>query len=571
MSLRLSAGSFETFDGAMTASVAGAETQFHVVAGARASDSDYPYLDDGNTRFDTTDDVRRRVTNADVLDSYALVHARRDVGAWSLRWLGLVLTRDAGVPGPLASPAPNARSERASLRLGMMAERELPLSFPARLSVRSLIHRGTNRLEDPLGELGILPRDTDDRQRTFWSRAALELAPAPWLDAAIVLDGSGSLYVPDDALAIGIEPRSRRRQISGTAELDIHGDDDARVSWSLRPSARLLGSVGRAGRLHLGRVEQHSSRELLPTFRVGFALAPHRVLTLNAAVYRGARLPSLYELFGDRAGVLANPALRPERGTGGEIGALLRYSSDHLCLEGEGRVHARRDEDGIRARRTSQFQTIFENVESARVLGAEFGLRASVHEWVSLDASFTRLDARDPRGNRLPYRPERLAFARLTLGTGALGIVQARVYADMRHQGRLFADVANFIVIPARTWLGAGAEVRVADVRLSFSVRDLRDRAGSDVLGYALPGTTGRALSLVRQGMAMISHLSSSFFSAPSRLRASVVLAALLSLAAAGCGSDIGVQLPVTATETIGGPGGVVALGTPSSRSLARL
>ncbi len=77
----------------------------------------------------------------------------------------------------------------------------------------------------------------------------------------------------------------------------------------------------------------------------------------------------------------------------------------------------------------------------------------------------------------------------MQLGTGELrsGVV-GTLYADVRHQGRLYADGANLIAIPARAWLGVGARVAYRGLELALSLRDLRNRAGSDVLGYALPG-----------------------------------------------------------------------------------
>jgi outer membrane cobalamin receptor len=153
------------------------------------------------------------------------------------------------------------------------------------------------------------------------------------------------------------------------------------------------------------------------------------------------------------------------------------------------RGHARRDEDLIRARRTSQSQTVFENIEAARVLGLESSAELQVGEHLHVNAMFSYLHSRDSLGNALPYRARTTGFLRVQLGTGRLrsGVVGA-LYADVRHQGRLYADGANLVVIPARAWLGVGARLTFRGLELALSLRDLRNRAGSDVLGYALPG-----------------------------------------------------------------------------------
>jgi outer membrane cobalamin receptor len=210
---------------------------------------------------------------------------------------------------------------------------------------------------------------------------------------------------------------------------------------------------------------------------------------VTASAFRGARVPSQLELFGDRGLVRANPALRPETGIGGDLGLLLQSGSESFCVRFELRGHLRHDEDLIRARRTSQSQTVFENVASARVAGLESSGELQLSKHLLVAGMFSFLHSRDVLGNALPYRARTTGFLRLQLGTGTLrrGWV-GTLYADVRHQGRLFADSANLIEIPARAWLGVGARVAYRGLEIALSVRDLRNRAGSDVLGYALPG-----------------------------------------------------------------------------------
>ncbi len=138
-------------------------------------------------------------------------------------------------------------------------------------------------------------------------------------------------------------------------------------------------------------------------------------------MFRGARLPSQYELFGDRGQVRANPELKPEMGLGGDVGVLVREGTEDFCIRFELRGHLRRDEDLIRGRRTSQSQTIFENVESALLAGVESSLELSVGPYLTLAGMYSYLHAEDARGNPLPYRARMTAFGRLQVGTGELG------------------------------------------------------------------------------------------------------------------------------------------------------
>ncbi|MBK6580596.1 MAG: TonB-dependent receptor [Sandaracinaceae bacterium] len=486
--LRANAGSYRTGGGGLEVSLRRGNVEVFAVAGARGSRSDYPYLDDGNTRFDYTDDVRRRVRNAEVVDTSSFLHLRAVQGEWTLRAVLLTITRDAGVPGPLSAPSLQTEQTRSDVRGVLGLSRSFAGRADARLALQALMSGRRNRFDDTLGEFGVGAQDTDDHGRSWRTRGTLQLSPHPLLDTTLVLEASGYRYDPEDGLNAFAEPTSRREGVSGTLEANLHGGQHGRL-WSLRPSVRVLGTFGHTRELRLGRIQTFTARDVLPTFRLGAAFSPLRGVSITASAFRGARLPSQLELFGDRGMVHANHALRPETGLGGDIGLLLQSGSDDLCVRFELRGHVRRDDDLIRARRTSQSQTIFENIDSARVAGVESSGELQLSEYLLVAGMFSFLHSRDALGNALPYRARTTGFLRVQLGTGELrsGVV-GTLYADVRHQGRLYADGANLITIPARAWLGVGARVAYRGLELALSLRDLRNRAGSDVLGYALPG-----------------------------------------------------------------------------------
>ncbi|MCB9657429.1 MAG: TonB-dependent receptor [Sandaracinaceae bacterium] len=488
MVLRGNAGSYLTGGGSLEVGLRRGNVEVLALAGARGSRSNYPYLDDGNTRFDYTDDVRRRVRNAEALDTSTFFHVRAQQGEWVLRAVLLTITRDAGVPGPLSAPSLQTERLQTQLRGVLGVSRSWEGRAQPRLSLQGILGGRRNRFEDRLGEIGSGPHDTDDRSRSWRARSTLTLSPADALDTTLVLDAAGYRYDPEDAASRFEEPTSRRETVAGTLELHAHGGRGGRL-WSLRPSVRVQGSFGHTEELRLGRIQSHTARSALPTFRVGAAFSPLGALSITASVFRGARLPTQLELFGDRAMVRENPELRPETGMGGDLGLLLQTTGDVLCARLELRGHARRDEDLIRARRTSQSQSVFENVASAWVAGLESSGDLQVGQHLQVTGMLSYLYSRDTLGNALPYRARTTAFLRAQLGTGRLrsGVV-GTLYADVRHQGRLYADAANLVAIPARVWLGVGARVTYRGLELALSVRDLRNRAGSDVLGYALPG-----------------------------------------------------------------------------------
>lgn len=486
--LRSNAGSYTTGGGGLELGMQRGAVEVFGVVSARGSRSNYPYLDDGNTRFDITDDVRRRVHNAETVDTSSFVHVRAVQGDWTLRAVLLTITRDAGVPGPLSAPTLETHQLRSQVRGVLGLSRSFSGRAQPQLALQGMLSGRRNRFQDLLGEVGSGVRDTDDHARSWRARSTLSLTPTEHLESTLVLDAAGYRYAPDDAVSAIEEPTSRRETLAGTLELNVHGGQAGRL-WSLRPSVRAQGSFGRTAELRLGRIQTHTARDVLPTFRLGAAFSPVQGLSITASAFRGARLPTQLELFGDRAMVHANPELRAETGLGGDLGVLVQASGELACLRFELRGHARRDEDLIRARRTSQSQTVFENIDAARVAGLESSAELQVGEYLRVSGMLSYLHSRDSLGNALPYRARTTGFLRVQVGTGRLPSgVLGTLYADVRQQGRLYADSANLIAIPARVWLGVGARLTYRGLELALSLRDLRDRAGSDVLGYALPG-----------------------------------------------------------------------------------
>jgi len=210
-------------------------------------------------------------------------------------------------------------------------------------------------------------------------------------------------------------------------------------------------------------------------------------------------LPSLLQLFGDRATVVANVDLVPERSIAydgavtvrGHTGVLSGYASVGAFL-----IHI---DDAIRFRRTAQFMLKAENIDSARSRGVELELRGGVTQHFILLGEMTWTQAvDDTTSNWLPGQPEWVAFAQPEAHSGTLSkwVSDVMAFFQVSYIGRSFADPANFVEIPARTVLatGAGVDLFEGHFALSFRVDDLLDARGFDLLGFPLPGRryTGR-------------------------------------------------------------------------------
>ncbi|MCA9602521.1 MAG: TonB-dependent receptor [Polyangiales bacterium] len=479
----------------------GGHRSFAVAVGARHSDGDFPY------RLDPTpllpgDETNVRRTNADADEAQGVAHLRLPVGGGSITFVGLGYGRMGGVPGPAVRPTAEAHRTltRGLAALGwerVSGERDagppqLRVAFGGSLSVEQ------NRFTDRLNEVGLGARATDDTGSRGFVRAATEWNP--WRAAGVtgVVTFSHDAYAPSDSLAAPVGA-SRRETVAGALEARW-SPRLGPVPFDVRPSVRFEGAFSRLEEIRAERQgEDRTPNTFAPTYRLAASAGVLPWLTLHASGASAVRVPSMVELFGDRGYLVGDSRLRPETSytvdggltAGGRVGA----ADGHL----EARGFATWTRDLIRYALTSQFQTVPENIARARLLGAELeasgGVRLGGDEGTLRGlVTATWLRAVDVGLDRtLPLRPKLQLYARPEwTGPGVAFIDTVTLYADVTHVGSNFGDAANLVVLQARTRVGVGAVFGMAKGRLdaAFSIRDLGDTRGQDVLGFPLPGRT---------------------------------------------------------------------------------
>jgi hypothetical protein len=294
---------------------------------------------------------------------------------------------------------------------------------------------------------------------------------------------------PYDALAPLQVGASSRLRFDQAAEVRFHGE--GRVRWELRPSARLTVSHG-ALRYHEYNAFQTERADVVaPTFRVGSVVSPSRAIAVRAAVHYGIRLPSLLELFGDRAGLLASRGLEPERSLGGDVGTTIRHEGrlGSILLDATGAIDRRYDL--IQLRKTSQYTAKAENVGRAWVATVELLVRATLTSHLRFDLQTTYLFSRTERGGAIPLQPSFGAFGRVEAGTSRIGLLDdLAAYTEVMYVGANYVDSANLERFDPRTRMNAGVRLLLfaRSLSASFEVVDVLDRAGFDLLGFPLPG-----------------------------------------------------------------------------------
>jgi iron complex outermembrane receptor protein len=262
------------------------------------------------------------------------------------------------------------------------------------------------------------------------------------------------------------------------------------VRAELRPSLRLELDQARIEDPDRDAAASTHDDAIAPTYRVAGLLAPLPTLALTASAASGKRLPSLFELFGDRAFFAANPRLAPERSR--TVDAGVQAAGRAGLLHGSTELHGfvLWVDDLIRYKRQSQLTLRAENAARAKIAGLELGLDGGVGDHVQLTAALSAQRGRNQVDRTLPLQPNWQLLVRPELSFALPPLDRARLFVEAQHVGLTYLDDENLSSLPPRTTLGFGAGVELWQRRLSVlaRVRNLFDVNASDVLGRPLPG-----------------------------------------------------------------------------------
>jgi iron complex outermembrane receptor protein len=495
--LRLSRGSFSTWEGRGTAGLERGAVGLLVHAGYQGSAGDYRYLDDNGTNLNPADDHLETRMN-DRFDAWNALASLtwRPRPDWRLLAREDFFVKGQGLPGRGTVHALSARlSFLRALSLVELTRDGAGLA--PRATVRLSADRERSRFRDTRlpdrGELGLGRHDSDDRNGTDGLALALAWArPAEWL----ALECAGSLRREradshDGADSLDDPPQSRRLARGATASLQLR-----------TPGGRLV--------LHAARrwdwIEDHLSAaaeslvatevaRVLDSPQLGARVTLLSGLEVRANWARASRAPAFIELFGDRGTVTGNPVLRPETAENWDAGASWRgrFQGAPAWLEwahfhSEARdlvVYVKNSATTMKAR----------NFSRARIRGEECSARLELPRRLILTAAWTWQSAinQGPQpefwvGKRLPGRPSRQGFARLDWHAG--GRMRLRAGAELQYIGDNVLTPYNDEWVPSRRLVGASLSAAPFGEALRFTLegKNLGDDRAQDVGGFPLPG-----------------------------------------------------------------------------------
>ncbi|HMI94227.1 MAG TPA: TonB-dependent receptor, partial [Polyangiales bacterium] len=285
-------------------------------------------------------------------------------------------------------------------------------------------------------------------------------------------------------------PRASRRSSEALAfEPRVYGLLSG-MRAELRPSLRVELSQARIGDPERSSPET-SSNAVAPTFRIAGLLAPLPALAFSASAASGKRLPSLFELFGDRAFVVASPELQPERSRTIDAGVNLARRAGLLRGQAELRGFVLWIDDLIRYERTAQLSLRAANAARARIEGLELGLDGELGEHLRLSAALNAQRSENQLGRSLALQPGFELYVRPELAFSLASRERATLFVEVQQVGLIYLeDSKNSTSLPPRAAFGFGASVELVQglLLLQARVRNAFDTLARDVLSRPLPG-----------------------------------------------------------------------------------
>ncbi len=480
-------GSFNTRNLAGFLSAKPGRWDLLVSADYLASDNDFEILNDNQTEWNPDDDRWEKRNNAQVDQFNLLAKAGVDIsGDTRLDLVNQYFKKDQGLPSWDNSPDTTASldTERNITTFKMTADNLGPLLFNTSTQVSYTWK--SEGYDDRNGDIGL-----GSQYNNYTTRKLGADFFAEWLPRGHAVIFSAGLqhedYETEDLLGKEKETDSTRK----TATLGLQ---DSIFLFGERlivtPACRYTWV---SDELDGGSANEDDTRdEGYFSPQIGVKYTPLPWLTLNSNLARYVRIPSFYELFGDRGFLIGNPDLKEEKGVNFDIGASGRWQWRRPWLRrlSLSAVYFRNDVDDL-ITRVYDARGIGRsvNISGALIQGVEAAASLDLHEWCRLILNATWQDPENQSdikafdGKKLPGCFEKSYLGRIEAGTGGFTL-----FGEYVVNKDMYYDTANLRNAEDKKEINAGMTYRYRSAKLTLEGRNLTDDLYEDFNGYPLPG-----------------------------------------------------------------------------------
>lgn len=457
------------------------------------TDNDFEFVNDNGTEFNPGDDRVERRNNAQVTRGSGLLKLGRSLDSSTrLDFLFNALDKDQGLPSRDNSPANNTSLDTLNLNTNLRLTADQIAGSPWNATARAFASRRRENYDDSDSRIGLAPQKTHDVTWRYGLQSYVERTTPQHVMNGIV-EFSRETYDSEDKTGQRDNVDASRDAIeSGVQATMFYFDDDLLVTPAVRLQTHWDDFGGDAG--------SSSETYLNPQGGVKVRLADGIATKANLGRY--VRLPSFFELFGDRGFVIGNPRLDPERGINFDVGVQINKVLSTPFLQGLdiNLAYFYSDIDDLIA-------FVFDargvgravNISRAEIQGVEFGasLTFSTNTFFTLNATWqdpvNRSDISAFDGKRLPGRYERKVFLRLEQL-----VSRFKLYYEFDHEAGLFYDAANLLSAKDMNKHNLGVNAEFGAWSFGFEARNLSDENFEDFNGFPTPGRSFYGTAMYR-------------------------------------------------------------------------
>lgn len=494
--------------------------QWTAAAQVEQSDQDFRFRSDNGTPvINQVDDYDTHRKNAWFRSASATGTGNFRIGRTEIGVLDDWRYRELGVPGPASNQTEKTERKVWRNTTGIKSDTKSFLVDIARLKTRTYYTENRDAYMDPLQELASGNPNSHMRIQQY----GFHLMPS------LVFPDSGQtirFFLGTEREDLHQEKRSRTDDLVNRVPAKFRKHQSAHVedqlvlleeTVTITPSVRYEHYIDTFYTDNASTATAISERSRVRREFTNAGLNASWIFFEGQALTAGLRfngstekrMPNFLELFGEQGSIIGNAELRPERSESMEAGPELHLETARWEAGLSLSAFDRRITDMILFVPNSQFSLRPENVDAARISGAELSLKIRAIRHIKGNVNYTYQRAVNEsqvsylNGKYLPLRPLHQAHALLAVYAEHW---EAGIEADFT--GAVFKDRTNeyfnyqesrWIYNVYVTWFILGArKADESDWTAGLEIKNVLDRRVSDVVGYPLPGRTVYA-SLTRK------------------------------------------------------------------------
>ena len=460
----------------------------------------FRFFDDNGTPFNLTDDAVVRRRNNGFRSFNGNVKGEALLGGWQFTLSNDLYTKEQGIPGQSSNQSDSARLNVFRDVATLRSEKKRFPWASTDVAFQLAYTYDRERFTDTRGTIGTGFQDLRNTTHTYSGNGLLTWYLERWHQTVgLFLEERYDTFRSIDMFPERRGQPAREGPLQQRNSVILGVQDEIRL-WgdrlSLRPLLRYelvhsdFGADPTSGNVKLNTPRQNQTDFVNPSLGLKYAITSE--LALKGNVGRFTRLPTLFELFGDRGITLGNPDLRSEHSTNWDVGFTVERAGEgvvqRLFLEyayfGSGADNL------ILFVQNSQNSARAENVGSARIRGHEVSWSLTGLHHLRLFGNYTFQEAIDTsttfsRGKTLSGRPRHEVHQGVELFAPF-----GKVVYELDYLAKNFLDNVEIFAVESRLLhnLTVTALPFGKSLKLTLELKNLTDNRIADTRGFPLPG-----------------------------------------------------------------------------------